>query len=272
MTAFATARRRRAEQAVVPQASMPVGLVSHLPGDVASRNLAKGIVRMSKLQTKPRRIVSLPQLPGSVPSRLPATIPAVDVSPFLPSIPLSPVPELTPAEKALIEAEKIQADRATAEKEFDRYIAEGVCEVSGGINLVRAWDVCRFVVLYGLKLTYLIIQMNETKYPLAFLVALDILPVQASSVPGERLFSSSKETCTDRRNRICPKLLEILQMRKYSTKQRRLDFMEGFLAREEDYLIGGELTKRAIDELLALGKLDELEDLLHNASEPSATE
>src|SRR6266568_7468249 len=104
MTAFATAHCRRAEQAVVPQASMPVGSVSHLPGDVASQNLAKGIasVRMSKLQTKPRRIVSLPQLPGSVPSQLLATIPAVDVSPFLPSIPLSPVPELTPAEKALI--------------------------------------------------------------------------------------------------------------------------------------------------------------------------
>jgi len=202
MTTFATAHHQRAEQAVIPQASMPVGSVSHLPGDVASWNLAKGIVRMSKLQTKPHCIISLPQLPGSVPSQLPATIPGVDVSPFLPSVPLSPVPELTPAKK-----------------EFDRYIADGVCGVSGGINLICAWDVCHFVVLYCLKLTYLIIQMNETKYLLVFLVALDILPVQASSVPCECLFSSSKETCTDRRNQICPKLLEILQMCKYSTKQ-----------------------------------------------------
>ena len=40
------------------------------------------------------------------------------------------------------------------------------------------------------------------------------------------------------------------------------------MAWKEDYIIGGELTKHAIDELLALEKLDELEDLLHNASEP----
>ncbi len=147
MTTFATAHHQRAEQAVIPQASMPVGSVSHLPGDVASWNLAKGIVRMSKLQTKPHCIISLPQLPGSVPSQLPATIPGVDVSPFLPSVPLSPVPELTPAKK-----------------EFDRYIADGVCGVSGGINLICAWDVCHFVVLYCLKLTYLIIQMNLISY------------------------------------------------------------------------------------------------------------
>jgi len=36
--------------------------------------------------------------------------------------------------------------------------------------------------------------------------------------------------------------------------------MEGFLAWKEDYIIGGELTKHAIDELLALEKLDELEE------------
>jgi hypothetical protein len=95
-----------------------------------------------------------------------------------------------------------------------------------------------------------------------FEVALDILPVQASAVPCERVFSSSKETCTDRRNRILPKLLEALQFRKFKCKQARLNFMENFLAREEDYTIGGELTDFAVEELLSLGRVDELTDLL----------
>ncbi len=105
-----------------------------------------------------------------------------------------------------------------------------------------------------------------------FPVALDVLPVQASAVPCERLFSSSKETCTDRHNRILPKLLEALQVRKFSLKQRRdgaFDFMESFVVREEDYAIDGTLTPYAIEELLSLGRLDELQnhDLLQNAEE-----
>jgi hypothetical protein len=45
---------------------------------------------------------------------------------------------------------------------------------------------------------------------------MDILPAQASSVACERLFSSSKETCTPRRNRINPDLMEALQTLKFS--------------------------------------------------------
>lgn len=107
--------------------------------------------------------------------------------------------------------------------------------------------------------------MNEAKYPLLFRVALDILPVQASAVPCERVFSSSKETCTLRRNRISSSLLEALQVLKYSFKQDRLDFMAGHLAREEDYAIDGELTPAAIEELLKLGQIDELSDLIRNS-------
>jgi hypothetical protein len=103
-----------------------------------------------------------------------------------------------------------------------------------------------------------------------FPVALDVLPVQASAVPCERLFSSSKETCTDCRNCILPKLLEALQVRKFLLKQRHagaFDFMEGFMVKEEDYAIDGTLTLYAIEELLSLGRLDELHDLLRNAEE-----
>ena len=109
--------------------------------------------------------------------------------------------------------------------------------------------------------------MSETLYPLMFQVALDVLPVQASAVPCERVFSSSKETCTDRRNRILPKLLEVLQIIKYGRKQDRLDFMDGILANEEDYTIDGNLTARAIEELIQLGRIDELKELLESAEE-----
>jgi hypothetical protein len=57
---------------------------------------------------------------------------------------------------------------------------------------------------------------------------MDILPIQASSVPCERVFSSSKKTITARRNALGPHLVEALQLLKYSTKQGRgVSFMQG---------------------------------------------
>ena len=44
---------------------------------------------------------------------------------------------------------------------------------------------------------------------------MDYLPVQASAVPSERVFSSSAQTDTARRNRINPLLMEALQMLKF---------------------------------------------------------
>jgi len=43
--------------------------------------------------------------------------------------------------------------------------------------------------------------------------------------------------------------------------------MDGFLANEEDYTIDGNLTARAIEELIQLGRIDELKELLENAEE-----
>ena len=57
---------------------------------------------------------------------------------------------------------------------------------------------------------------------------MDILPIQASSVPCERVFSSSKETITAKRNSLGPRLIEALQLLKYTTKQGRgISFIEG---------------------------------------------
>ena len=57
---------------------------------------------------------------------------------------------------------------------------------------------------------------------------MDILPIPASAVPCERIFSSAKETTTARRNRISSDLMEALQMLKFSIQHgNKLSFTDG---------------------------------------------
>ena len=63
---------------------------------------------------------------------------------------------------------------------------------------------------------------------------MDYLPIQASAVPCERVFSSSSETCTKKRNRLSPALLEMLQVLKFSFKKERLDFTKGWATSQKD--------------------------------------
>ena len=67
-------------------------------------------------------------------------------------------------------------------------------------------------------------------------MAMDYLPVQASAVPCERVFSSSGETDTKKRNRISPLTMEALQMLKFDLKKRCLDFMRGWATSEKEML------------------------------------
>lgn len=63
---------------------------------------------------------------------------------------------------------------------------------------------------------------------------MDYLPIQASSVPSERVFSSSAETDTLRRNRISPLLMEALQMVKFAIKHEdAFDFTADLVMSEE---------------------------------------
>ena len=59
-------------------------------------------------------------------------------------------------------------------------------------------------------------------------IVTDILPVQATSVPCERVFSSAKDTDTTKRNRISPLLMEALQLLKFFLKKERPDFTAGW--------------------------------------------
>jgi len=72
------------------------------------------------------------------------------------------------------------------------------------------------------------LQEHEHRYPHIFQMAMDVIPIQASSVSSERVFSSGKQTITPRRSRISPRLMEILQILKFSIRKgRRLSFTEG---------------------------------------------
>jgi hypothetical protein len=63
---------------------------------------------------------------------------------------------------------------------------------------------------------------------------MDYLPIQASSVPCERAFSSSAETDTARRNRISPVLMEALQMLKQTFNSSSMDFTADLLTAEAE--------------------------------------
>ena len=66
---------------------------------------------------------------------------------------------------------------------------------------------------------------------------MDIIPIQASSVPCERVFSSGKQTMAPRRSRISPRLMEVLQIMKFSIRkggcEQSLNFTEGLDWKEE---------------------------------------
>jgi hypothetical protein len=75
--------------------------------------------------------------------------------------------------------------------------------------------------------------MKKMEYPTIFQMAMDYLPIQASAVPCERVFSSSAETDTKKRNRISPRLMEALQMVKFRLKKDRLNFTRGWVTSQK---------------------------------------
>jgi hypothetical protein len=84
---------------------------------------------------------------------------------------------------------------------------------------------------------------------------MDYLPVQASAVPCERVFSSSAETDTKKRNRIKPELMEALQILKFALKKERLNFTSDLLTAEKDLLISKGSESDETDPLAKMLKL-----------------
>lgn len=67
---------------------------------------------------------------------------------------------------------------------------------------------------------------------------MDILPIQGTSVPSERIFSSARETNTDRRSRLSAEMMQALQVLKFAIKSKgTLSFTHGMTQEEQlEYL------------------------------------
>jgi hAT family C-terminal dimerisation region len=120
-------------------------------------------------------------------------------------------------------------DTQTVEQEYQAY-ATG--KLSKHASILKFWEVGRCCVMI-LQSMLTALQNNCTTFPTLFAIAMDYIPVQASSVPCERVFSSSAETDTKRRNRISPMLMEALQTLKFHLKKEHLDFTAGWMTKEK---------------------------------------
>ncbi|KZT31303.1 hypothetical protein SISSUDRAFT_974790, partial [Sistotremastrum suecicum HHB10207 ss-3] len=75
---------------------------------------------------------------------------------------------------------------------------------------------------------------HATEYPILARIALDVLPVQASSVACERLFSSGKHTASDLRSRLGADKFEQLQLLKFAWKKSLIDLASENAMYEEE--------------------------------------
>jgi hypothetical protein len=122
-----------------------------------------------------------------------------------------------------------RADKRPLAVEVDAYLLDSQFSTTA----LNFWQVCCcHITTYYEFITYQIIgttvQENQLRFPTIFAYATDILPIQASAVPSERVFSSAKETTTARRNKLNHELMEALQILKFANnKGNYLDFTAG---------------------------------------------
>ena len=106
--------------------------------------------------------------------------------------------------------------------------------------------------------------MHERTFPTIFHIAIDYLPIQASAVPCERVFSSSAETDMKKQDRISPALMEALQILKFSLKKDHL-ISSTFDIREYLSTDDGPSSAGSLMEMLKL-KPNQLKAFLDTAS------
>ena len=99
-----------------------------------------------------------------------------------------------------------------------------------------------------------------------FKIAMDYIPVQATSVPCERVFSSAKETDTNKRNRMSPLLMEAIQLLKFSLKKERLNFMDGWATSEAAMCGASQPTHDLLTSLFADDPNSAVDNILHKLS------
>ncbi|KIJ92167.1 hypothetical protein K443DRAFT_45922, partial [Laccaria amethystina LaAM-08-1] len=86
--------------------------------------------------------------------------------------------------------------------------------------------------------------------PLLYATKMDVLPMQASSVPCERVFLSSKETDTLHQSQLSPEMMEMFQVLKFQYHSGRLDFNNKWIASEAELSVA-DISLELVDEMLA---------------------
>jgi hypothetical protein len=119
--------------------------------------------------------------------------------------------------------------QATIEQEYLSYITAPLSSVS--MDIIKFWEVRRSWHYYR-TVRLIDSQVNGTTFPTLFKMAMNYLPVQASAVPCERIFSLSAETDMKKQNRISPLLMEALQMLKFHLKKECLNFTNSWVTAE----------------------------------------
>lgn len=152
-----------------------------------------------------------------------------------------------------------RVETSTDEEEFLKYKNARLSPEE--TDLVSFWEVSNSLHFIYSKYNCFVQQISRHEYPKLFRVAMNYLPIQASSVPCEHVFSSAGETDTKRRNRISPVLMEALQILKFIYKKDRLNFTAGFKTMDERVVNSN--SKDLLAELFLEDAQDATDKLLH---------
>ena len=160
------------------------------------------------------------------------------------------------------ERRAVEEDRKVVEAEILAYEAAGILDEkhpeSKDFDLLRYWQVRYPNNLFYSKFIQQL-QSKQAIYPLLWKVALDVLPAQASAVPCERIFSSSKETDSLRRANMSSWKMEELQFIKFGYRSDRLTFTEHLISTERELSVLDLSISAIVDDWMSRGKLNELE-------------
>jgi hypothetical protein len=153
----------------------------------------------------------------------------------------------------------------TLEQEYQSYVTAPLSKP--GTDMLKFWEVSNLSIT-SLIYSYTVQQLSKSTQPTFFGMSLDFIPIQASAVPSERVFSSSAETDTKKRNRINPVLMEALQMLKFALKQSHLNFTEGW-ATPQSMLQDEEpdSAKDLLSDLLSLNSEDAINEIIQELAD-----
>ena len=148
----------------------------------------------------------------------------------------------------------------TLEQEYQSYVTAPLSKP--GTDMLKFWEVGNLSIT-SLIYSYTVQQLSESTQPTFFGMSLNFIPIQASAVPSECVFSSSTETDTKKRNRINPVLMEALQMLKFVLKQSCLNFTEGWVT-PQSMLQDEEpdSVKDLLSDLLGLNSEDAIDEII----------